>query len=54
VYLYNVVGQLVNTWDVRNENQTNIQIPMHANSTGVYIVKIETTNGSFSKKISIK
>lgn len=54
VYLYNVVGQLVNTWEVRNENQTNIQIPMHAISTGVYIVKIETTNGSFSKKISIK
>jgi hypothetical protein len=54
VYLYNLVGQLVNTWDVRNENQTNIQIPMSSNSTGVYIVKVETSNGSFSKKISIK
>lgn len=54
VYLYNLVGQLVNTWDVRNETQTNIQIPMNENSTGVYIVKIETTIGSISKKISIK
>jgi hypothetical protein len=54
VYLYNLVGQLVNTWDVRNENQANIQIPMSSNSTGVYIVKVETSNGSFSKKISIK
>ena len=54
VYLYNLVGQLVNVWDVRNENQTNIQIPMDSNSTGVYIVKIETTNGSFSEKISIE
>ncbi|WP_329805902.1 choice-of-anchor D domain-containing protein [Flavobacterium facile] len=54
VYLYNLVGQLVNTWDVRNENQANIQIPMTSNSTGVYIVKVETSNGSFSKKISIK
>jgi hypothetical protein len=27
---------------------------MSSNSTGVYIVKVETTNGSFSKKISIK
>jgi hypothetical protein len=54
VYLYNLVGQLINVWDVRNENQTNIQIPMSSNSTGVYIVKVETTNGSFSKKISIK
>ena len=54
VHLYNLVGQLVNTWDVRNENQNNIQIPMTSNSTGVYIVKVETSNGSFSKKISIK
>ena len=54
VYLYNLVGQLVNTWDVRNETQANIQIPITANSTGVYIVKVETTNGSFSRKISIK
>ena len=54
VQLYNLVGQLVNTWDVRNENQSNIQIPMTSNSTGVYIVKVETTNGSFSKKVSFK
>ena len=54
VFLYNLVGQLVNTWDVRNEYQNNIQIPMSSNSTGVYIVKVETSNGSFSKKISIK
>ncbi len=54
VYLYNLVGQLVSTWDVRNETQANIQIPIIANSTGVYIVKVETTNGSFSRKISIK
>ena len=54
VYLYNLVGQLINVWDVRNENQPNILIPMDANSTGVYIVKIETTNGSISRKISIE
>lgn len=54
VYLYNLVGQLVNTWDVREEDQENIQIPMSANSTGVYIVKVVTTNGNISKKINIK
>jgi len=54
VYLYNLVGQLVNAWDVRNEIQTAIQIPMTSNSTGVYIVKVETTNGSISRKISIE
>lgn len=53
VSLYNVVGQVLQVWDVRNENQTNIQIPMIANSTGVYIVKVETTNGNISKKVSI-
>ena len=54
VYLYNVVGQLINVWDVRNENQTNILIPMNESATGVYIVKVETTNETISKKISIK
>lgn len=54
VYLYNLVGQLVNTWDVRNENQANIQIPMTSNSTGIYIVKIDTTNGNISQNVSIK
>lgn len=54
VSLYNLVGQVIQVWDVRNENQNNIQIPMNANSTGVYIVKVETTNGNISKKISIK
>ena len=28
VYLYNLVGQLVNVWDVRNEKQDNIQVPI--------------------------
>ncbi len=54
VYLYNLVGQMVNTWDVRNENQTNIQIPMNANAAGVYVVKIETSNGTMSKNVSMK
>jgi hypothetical protein len=54
VYLYNLVGQLVTVWDVKNDNQSNIQIPITANSTGVYFVKVETTDGNMSKKISIK
>lgn len=54
VYLYNLVGQLVTTWEVKNENQADIQIPMNTFSAGVYIVKVETSNGSISEKISIK
>ena len=54
VHLYNLVGQLVQTWEVANQKQTNIQIQMSAQSAGVYIVKVETSNGSLSEKISIK
>jgi hypothetical protein len=54
VYLYNLVGQQVNVWHVSNENQTTIQIPLTSISTGVYVVKVETSNGNLTKKISIK
>ena len=54
IYLYNLVGQLVKTWNVQNEKQDEIQIQMGAHNSGVYIVKVETSNGTISKKISIK
>ena len=54
VELYNLVGQLVKVWDVRNENQSNIEITLNALSTSVYVVKVVTTNGSITKKVSIK
>lgn len=53
VTLYNMVGQVVNVWDVRNEEQSNMQIPMNTFSTGVYVVKVTTTNGGITTKISI-
>lgn len=54
VYLYNLVGQLISTWDMRNENQTTIQIPMTSDATGIYVVKIETSNGTISQNVSMK
>ena len=51
VHLYNLLGQIIKTWDVSNYDQTNISIPVEFISTGTYIVKIQTTNGNFSKKI---
>lgn len=52
VALYNMAGQLITTWDV-SENK-NIEIPINGMSTGIYVVKIETSNGSMSQNISIK
>jgi hypothetical protein len=54
VRLFNILGQAVANWDVKNENQTRIQIPIKNLSSGVYIVKLKTSKGAYSKKIIIK
>ncbi|MFV8378400.1 LamG-like jellyroll fold domain-containing protein [Flavobacterium sp. LB3R33] len=54
VRLFNILGQAVANWDVKNENQTKIQIPIKNLSSGVYIVKLKTSKGAYSKKIIIK
>lgn len=54
VTLYNILGQSVATWNVENETQTNIVIPVASVSTGTYIVRVATSNGTISKKIIIK
>ncbi|MES2852414.1 MAG: LamG-like jellyroll fold domain-containing protein, partial [Bacteroidota bacterium] len=54
VRLFNILGQAVANWDVKNEIQTRIQIPIKNLSSGVYIVKLKTSKGDYSKKIIIK
>ena len=54
VTLYNILGQSISTWDIKNENQTKIEIPVTNISTGTYIVKVHTTKGDVNKKIIIK
>lgn len=51
---FNILGQTLATWNVENEAQQNIQIPISNLSTGTYIVKVKTTNGDLSKKIIVK
>ena len=51
VYLFNLLGQRIASWDV--ENQTNLQIPIQKISQGTYIVKVKTSNGVTSSKIII-
>jgi hypothetical protein len=53
VSLFNILGQSIEKWDVDDIEQTNIQIPIKNISTGIYVVKIKTSNGNTNKKIII-
>jgi hypothetical protein len=54
VYLYNILGQQVSQWDIENEVQQNIKIPVEQFQAGTYIVKIKTDSGLLSKKVIIQ
>jgi hypothetical protein len=53
VTLYNMIGQSIANWEIENSMQENIQLPIKNLSSGMYIVKIQTSNGDLSKKIII-
>jgi hypothetical protein len=54
VTLFNILGQAVANWEVENQGQENIQLPIKKVNSGVYIAKIKTSTGVLSKKIIIK
>ena len=54
VTLYNIIGQSITTWEIENQGQYDIQLPIKKISSGVYIVKLKTSKGALSKKIIIK
>ena len=54
VTLFNILGQSVSTWEVENQNQQNIEIPIKSMDSGIYIAKLKTFNGELSKKIVIR
>ncbi|MGK4567303.1 T9SS type A sorting domain-containing protein [Flavobacterium sp. 3HN19-14] len=54
VALFNILGQNVQNWDIENQTQEMIQIPVKNISAGTYIVKLKTTTGTMTKKIVIK
>jgi hypothetical protein len=54
VTLYNMTGQNIANWDINDNGQTNIQIPIKNIDSGIYIVKVETTKGESNKKIIIR
>ena len=53
VSLYNMLGQAISNWKTQEREQTNIQIPIKNISSGIYIVKVKTSNGESCKKIIV-
>jgi hypothetical protein len=53
VALFNIDGQNIENWDVKDRGQTNIQIPIKNIASGIYIVKVKTTKGESNKKIIV-
>jgi len=53
VTLYNMNGQLIATWEIEDQSQQNIQLPIKSLSSGIYIAKINTSEGELNKKIII-
>jgi hypothetical protein len=54
VELYNMLGQSIRSWNVKDKSQAKIQIPVTNASAGAYIVKVHTSKGDLNKKIIIK
>ncbi|MDI1255029.1 MAG: T9SS type A sorting domain-containing protein [Flavobacterium sp.] len=54
VSLYNMNGQEVGVWNIENQNQTAIAVPVNGFSKGIYIVNVNTTTGTITKKIIIR
>jgi hypothetical protein len=53
VTLFNMNGQSIATWDIVDQSEQNIQLPIKNLSSGIYIAKIYTTTGELNKKIII-
>ena len=54
VYVFNILGQNLGNWAIKDQKQNNIQIPIKNINKAIYIIKIITDKGEFSKKINIE
>ncbi|MGV3697165.1 choice-of-anchor D domain-containing protein [Flavobacterium sp.] len=54
VALFNLLGQQIRTWEIEEQNQSDIQLQVTGVSTGTYIVKVTTDGGTITKKILVK
>jgi hypothetical protein len=53
VILYNMLGQSIAIWEIDNQMQEDIELPIKSLSSGVYILQLQTTNGSINRKIIV-
>ncbi|MFD2824375.1 immunoglobulin-like domain-containing protein [Lacinutrix iliipiscaria] len=55
VYLINILGQRLKSWDNTNTSMTNeFTIPVKNVSEGAYVIKVETSIGIVNKKVIVK
>ena len=53
VILYTILGQPISNWKIENQDQQNIKIPIKNLNSGIYIVKLQTSNEEVSKKVIV-
>jgi hypothetical protein len=53
VTLFNMLGQSIDSWSIEDATQQDLQLPLKNLSSGIYIVRIQTSNGDLSKKIIV-
>ncbi|MBC7525142.1 MAG: T9SS type A sorting domain-containing protein, partial [Flavobacterium sp.] len=51
VSLFSMLGQSIGTWNVKDQNQQDIELPIKNVATGAYIVKVKTDKGDTNRKI---
>ena len=55
IRLYSSSGTAIDNWKIQEDrDQSNIRVNVKRNTTGMYIVKVETSKGDFNKKIIIQ
>ncbi|MBC5837256.1 LamG-like jellyroll fold domain-containing protein [Flavobacterium muglaense] len=54
VVLYNLYGQIVQSWKIENQKEELIQLNVKRACTGLYFIKVLTSKGPLFKKVMIK
>ena len=53
VLLYSIDGKSIAKWNVADKEQANIKVQVQSIAAGIYIAKLNTSNGIINKKIIV-
>lgn len=53
IYMFDILGQLLKKWEVKESNQSNLVYDLSNLSDGTHIIKLITNNGDLSSKVII-